>query len=263
MSAHWLSFVVALSQGRQSSARLEYCTLTTWRSARPMAPPAAERLPLPMFRGGVALLDVSQRADQHPQGRRLAAAEMRCDDADREEHEDQLGLLVDSRDANELDAASQDSQRSTLFTVCPFILGAATAVVQKHHGVAPGITVINACACWWSHISLLRGCILVQATSSVSGWHTMGAPEMHDTGQSIVAGPRSLGMCGLGGTQQHLFGVRVLCRLATNLITYMRTEMYEEPAFAAIMVQLFEGACAKEPTGVCTWPLMVTSPGLV
>lgn len=47
-------------------------------------------------------------------------------DDEREEHEDEVGLLVDSRDASEVDAASQDSQRSTLFTVCPFILGAAT-----------------------------------------------------------------------------------------------------------------------------------------
>jgi hypothetical protein len=54
--------------------------------------------------------------------------------------------------------------------------------------------------------------------------------------------------------------VPVLCRLATNLITYMRTEMYEEPAFAAIMVQLFEGACATQPTGVCTWPLHLGEP---
>lgn len=37
------------------------------------------------------------------------------------------------------------------------------------------------------------------------------------------------------------------CRLATNLITYMRTEMLEEPAFAAIMVQLFEGTCYLTP----------------
>lgn len=49
------------------------------------------------------------------------------DDAEREEHEDQLGLLVDSRSANELAGASQDSQRSTLFTVCPFILGTVAA----------------------------------------------------------------------------------------------------------------------------------------
>ncbi len=35
--------------------------------------------------------------------------------------------------------------------------------------------------------------------------------------------------------------------LATNLITYMRTEMLEEPAFAAIMVQLFEGTCYLTP----------------
>jgi hypothetical protein len=48
--------------------------------------------------------------------------------------------------------------------------------------------------------------------------------------------------------------VRVLCRLATNLITYMRTEMYEEPAFAAIMVQLFEGARATYSSeSLYTW----------
>lgn len=35
--------------------------------------------------------------------------------------------------------------------------------------------------------------------------------------------------------------------LATNLITYMRTEMLEEPAFSAIMVQLFEGTCYLTP----------------
>ena len=52
---------------------------------------------------------------------------MRRDDDEREEHEDQLGLLVDSRDGAELDVASQDSQRSTLFTVCPFILGTVAA----------------------------------------------------------------------------------------------------------------------------------------
>lgn len=44
-------------------------------------------------------------------------------DDERAEDEDELGLLVDSRDASELD--EQDSQRSTLFTVCPFILGMA------------------------------------------------------------------------------------------------------------------------------------------
>lgn len=35
--------------------------------------------------------------------------------------------------------------------------------------------------------------------------------------------------------------------LATNLITYMRVEMLEEPAFSAIMVQLFEGTCYLTP----------------
>ena len=37
------------------------------------------------------------------------------------------------------------------------------------------------------------------------------------------------------------------CRLATNLITYLRQEMGEQPAFAAIMVQLFEGTCYMTP----------------
>jgi hypothetical protein len=69
----------------------------------------------------------------------VAAAEMRFDDdAEREEHEDQLGLLVDSRNANELDGASQDSQRSTLFTVCPFILGAAPAYTRHSPGMRLG-----------------------------------------------------------------------------------------------------------------------------
>ncbi len=36
-------------------------------------------------------------------------------------------------------------------------------------------------------------------------------------------------------------------RLATNLITYLRQEMGEQPAFAAIMVQLFEGTCYMTP----------------
>jgi hypothetical protein len=61
----------------------------------------------------------------------VSAAEMRRNDDEREEHEDQLGLLVDSRDGAELDAVSQDSQRSTLFTVCPFILGAAAAITRR------------------------------------------------------------------------------------------------------------------------------------
>lgn len=37
------------------------------------------------------------------------------------------------------------------------------------------------------------------------------------------------------------------CRLATNLITYLRQEMGAQPAFAAIMVQLFEGTCYLTP----------------
>lgn len=41
-----------------------------------------------------------------------------------DEEEDQVGLLVDSRNDSELDG-SLDSHRSTLWTVCPFILGAA------------------------------------------------------------------------------------------------------------------------------------------
>lgn len=93
---------------------------------------------------------------------------MRHDD-ERAEDEDELGLLVDSRNATELDEASQDSQRSTLFTVCPFILGNEFCERLAYYG------------------------------------------------------------------------------LATNLITYMRTEMLEEPAFAAIMVQLFEGTCYLTP----------------
>ena len=36
-------------------------------------------------------------------------------------------------------------------------------------------------------------------------------------------------------------------RLATNLITYLRQEMGEAPAFSAIMVQLFEGTCYMTP----------------
>ena len=36
-------------------------------------------------------------------------------------------------------------------------------------------------------------------------------------------------------------------RLATNLIVYMRVEMLAEPAFAASMVQIFEGTCYLTP----------------
>ena len=39
----------------------------------------------------------------------------------------------------------------------------------------------------------------------------------------------------------------LLDRLATNLITYLRQEMGEAPAFSAIMVQLFEGTCYMTP----------------
>jgi hypothetical protein len=66
------------------------------------------------------------------------------------------------------------------------------------------------------------------------------------------------GMCGSTGSGTPLCA-RALRRLATNLITYMRTEMYEEPAFAAIMVQLFEGGCACDCIGFTApyepWPL--------
>lgn len=63
-------------------------------------------------------------------GPAAGACSMALRDVDREEHEDQLGLLVDSRDAVAVDEASQDSQRSTLFTVCPFILGAAATFAR-------------------------------------------------------------------------------------------------------------------------------------
>jgi hypothetical protein len=65
-------------------------------------------------------------------------------------------------------------------------------------------------------------------------------------------------MCGSTGNKTPLCA-RALRRLATNLITYMRTEMYEEPAFAAIMVQLFEGGCDYHRIGFTAphehWPL--------
>lgn len=66
------------------------------------------------------------------------------------------------------------------------------------------------------------------------------------------------GMCRFTGGETPLCA-RALRRLATNLITYMRTEMYEEPAFAAIMVQLFEGGCDCDGSGWSAphepWPL--------
>ncbi len=44
-----------------------------------------------------------------------------------DEEDDQVGLLVDSRNDSELDGSLDGGHRSTLWTVCPFILGAALA----------------------------------------------------------------------------------------------------------------------------------------
>lgn len=76
------------------------------------------------------------RAAGHCTGRLCSAAGLTVDGCGDEmppledrssEEDDTLGLLVDSRNDSELDGASEDAHRSTLWTVCPFILGAPAA----------------------------------------------------------------------------------------------------------------------------------------